>query len=49
MLDRIIASKSIKAEAYIGFWPCNSNNSDDIIVYQDESKSTHIGTFRTLR
>ena len=45
MLDEIIAGKLIKASATIGFWPCNSTEDDDIVLFSDESRSESIGTF----
>jgi len=48
MLNDLIKNKKIKAQATIGFWPCNSSN-DDINLYSDEQWTTHIGSFWTIR
>jgi 5-methyltetrahydrofolate--homocysteine methyltransferase len=48
MLERIIRENWFKAQATIGFWPANAQ-SDDILVYADESRQTPIATFHTLR
>ncbi|GAB4487285.1 MAG: hypothetical protein OHK0045_07550 [Raineya sp.] len=36
MLAKIIAEKSLQANAVIGFYPCNSVNEDDILLYDFE-------------
>jgi 5-methyltetrahydrofolate--homocysteine methyltransferase len=36
MLARIIADKSLQANAVIGFYPCNTINDDDILLYDFE-------------
>jgi 5-methyltetrahydrofolate--homocysteine methyltransferase len=36
MLEKIIAEKSLQANAVIGFYPCNSINDDDIVLYDFE-------------
>ena len=36
MLAKIIAEKSLQANAVIGFYPCNSINDDDILLYDFE-------------
>jgi len=38
MLAELVKTKNITAKAVIGFWPANSIDSDDIIIYQDESR-----------
>ncbi len=38
MLDRIIAEKWLQARAVIGFFPANSTDHDDILLYADESR-----------
>src|SRR6202035_5522956 len=48
MLDRIIKEKWFTAQATIGFWPANTQ-SDDILVYADETRKTTIATLHTLR
>jgi 5-methyltetrahydrofolate--homocysteine methyltransferase len=48
MLDRIINEKMVGAKAVIGFWAAN-RVGDDIILYEDDARTTPIGTFYTLR
>jgi 5-methyltetrahydrofolate--homocysteine methyltransferase len=48
MLKQIVAEKWFKASATIGFWPANSEG-DDIIVYADDTRTTPIATYHTLR
>lgn len=49
LLDRIIREKLLQANAAVGFWPAASRDDDTIEVYADESASSVIGTFPTLR
>ncbi|KOY84900.1 methionine synthase [bacterium 336/3] len=37
MLEKIIAEKSLQANAVIGFYPCNSVGDDDIVLYDFEN------------
>jgi 5-methyltetrahydrofolate--homocysteine methyltransferase len=48
MLDRIVKEKWFKASSVIGLWPAN-RVGDDIAVYSDESRTTQIATYHTLR
>jgi len=49
MLKKIIDEKLIEARAVIGFYPCNSNNEDDIEVYDPEDPTKLKCKFATLR
>lgn len=40
MLQELIAKDSLKARAVIGFWPANSVNHDDIVVYDSQEQPT---------
>lgn len=40
MLAKLIADGSIVAKGIIGFYPCNSNENDDIEVYDEADGST---------
>ena len=40
MLDRIIAEKWLTARAVIGFYPANSDDHDDILLYTDATRKT---------
>jgi len=48
MIDKIINDNLINAKAIFGIFPANSN-TDDIIVYKDESRIDIIDNFLTLR
>jgi 5-methyltetrahydrofolate--homocysteine methyltransferase len=49
LLDRLVADGRLKASAVVGFWPANTLNSDDIVVWRDEPRQDALATFRTLR
>ncbi|MDB5500400.1 MAG: methionine synthase [Tardiphaga sp.] len=48
MLKLIINENWFKAQATIGFWPANAVG-DDIVLYEDETRTTPIATLYTLR
>jgi 5-methyltetrahydrofolate--homocysteine methyltransferase len=48
LLDRIVADRSLRASAVVGFWPANSVG-DDIELYTDASRHGSAGTIHTLR
>ena len=48
MLARIIAEKWFNPRAVVGFWPANAVG-DDIRLYTDDSRTTPLATFHTLR
>jgi 5-methyltetrahydrofolate--homocysteine methyltransferase len=49
LLDRIVAEGRLTANAVVGFWPANSVDSDDIVVWRDDGRQDALATFRTLR
>ncbi|MEO8146020.1 MAG: methionine synthase, partial [Bacteroidia bacterium] len=49
MLQRIIKEKWLTAKAVIGIYPANSNDEDDIEVYDDSSTQKIKCVFHTLR
>ncbi len=49
MLKQIIDEKWLKANAVIGIYPANATSSDDIEVYEDESRTKVKTVFHTLR
>ncbi len=49
MLDRIISEALITAQATFGIWPANTVDTDEIVIYADESRTSTLGTFRQLR
>ena len=38
MLDRIIAERWLQARAVVGFYPANSDDHDDIVLFADDSR-----------
>jgi 5-methyltetrahydrofolate--homocysteine methyltransferase len=48
LLDRIIKEKLLSARGVYGFWPAASD-SDDIVVYTDESRTKELCRFHALR
>jgi 5-methyltetrahydrofolate--homocysteine methyltransferase len=48
MLEKLVEENWIIARGVVGFWPANSKG-DDIIIFEDESRTKQIGTFYTLR
>jgi 5-methyltetrahydrofolate--homocysteine methyltransferase len=51
MLTDLISNNWIEARAIVGFYPCNSNEEDDIEVYSSENAAERnvISKFHTLR
>lgn len=49
MLNNIIDNKLVEARAVIGFYPANSDNQDDIEIYDPEDLTKQIAKFGTLR
>ena len=48
MLDDLVANRELTARAVYGLYPANSVG-DDIIVYDDENRSSEVARFYTLR
>jgi 5-methyltetrahydrofolate--homocysteine methyltransferase len=49
MLDQIVSEKWLTAKAVIGLFPANSVGDDDIEVYSDDTRTTCLTTFHSLR
>jgi 5-methyltetrahydrofolate--homocysteine methyltransferase len=49
LLETILKSSSLEARGIVGFYPANSTEDDDIIIYSDESRKVELGRLRTLR
>ena len=49
MLNEIIEKKTIEARAIVAFYPCNSNEDDDIEIYDENDGKTLKGKWCTLR
>ena len=48
MMQRIIGEQWFEACGVVGFWPANSDG-DDVVVYTDETRTTELARFHTLR
>jgi 5-methyltetrahydrofolate--homocysteine methyltransferase len=48
MLDEIIEKKMLQANGVVGIWPAHSDG-DDIVLFEDESKTKEIGRFYHVR
>ncbi len=49
LLERIVGEGRLKANAVVGFWPANTVDGDDIVVWRDHERHHALATFRTLR
>lgn len=49
MLNKIIDQNLIEARGIVGFYPCNSNEEDDIEVYEENDENKLKAKFHTLR
>ena len=49
MLDKIIEERWLMARAVLGFWPANSDGSDDVLIYDNEDRATPSMRFCHLR
>ena len=49
MLDDIIKNKLLTATAIVGFYPCASTDTDDIVIYKDDTRTDVLTTLHTLR
>jgi 5-methyltetrahydrofolate--homocysteine methyltransferase len=48
LLERIVATGDLRADAAVGFWPANAVG-DDIVIWRDDGRTEPRATFRTLR
>lgn len=49
MLKRLIEGRWLTASGVVGFWPANTENDDDIVLYTDESREQKLLTWWGLR
>ena len=49
MLQELITNRELSAKAVIGFWPANSTDEDDIVIYSDDAREKEIHRFHTMR
>jgi 5-methyltetrahydrofolate--homocysteine methyltransferase len=49
MLDRIIDDRWLKARAVLGFWPSNSDDAEDLVLFEDESRQVELMRLCHLR
>ena len=48
IFDRIVAERLFTAKGAVGFWPANADG-DDIVLFTDETRTTELARFHTLR
>ena len=49
MLQRLIEGRWLTASGVIGFWPANTENDDDIVLYTDETRTEAALTWYGMR
>ncbi|MEO8625555.1 MAG: vitamin B12 dependent-methionine synthase activation domain-containing protein, partial [Candidatus Limnocylindrales bacterium] len=49
LLERAVKEKLLHASAAVGFWPANSSNDDDIVLFTDDERTTELDRLHTLR
>jgi len=49
MLDRVISERWLQAKAVVGFFPANSDNHDDLLVFSDEARTKTLKRLCHLR
>ena len=49
LLARIVDEKRLTASAVVGFWPANSTEDDDIVLFADETRTTEIARLHAVR
>ena len=49
MLDEIIKNKSIEANGVIAFYPAEATDTDDVILYKDDSRKEELAIMHFLR
>ncbi|CAN5251026.1 methionine synthase [soil metagenome] len=48
LFDRIVSELLFQAHGSVGFWPANADG-DDIVLFTDDTRSTELARFHTLR
>jgi 5-methyltetrahydrofolate--homocysteine methyltransferase len=49
MLKKIVAEKWLSARAVVGFWPANTQNDDEMVVFTDASRKNVKAKFQSIR
>ncbi len=49
LLARIVDEKLLTASAVVGFWAANATPDDDIVVFEDETRTTEIARIHAVR
>jgi len=49
MLRRITSEGLLRADAVVGFWRAGSSADDDIVIWEDEARTSDLARIRTLR
>ena len=49
LLARIVDEKLLTASAVVGFWPANATPDDDIVIWEDEARTTELARLHAVR
>ena len=49
MLVRIQSERLLRADAAVGFWRAGATDDDDIVIWEDEGRTSDLARIRTLR
>lgn len=49
MLDRIVAGRRLQCNGVIGFYPAQTNDKDDVVLYKDKNFDSQLATLHFLR
>ena len=49
MLRKVVEEKWLRARAVVGFFPANSNDAEDIVLFTDAARGTPLATIHTIR
>ncbi len=49
LLARIVDEQLLTASAVVGFWPANATPDDDIVIWEDEARTTELARLHAVR
>ena len=49
MLEMLVSERRLEAHGVFGFWPCNREGDDDLVLYADENREQSIARLYHLR
>ena len=49
MLERVRSDGLLRADAVLGFWPANTTDTDDIVLWADDGRTRELARLHTLR